>query len=427
MLLAPQHFQQNFWRHELLAQYNILTTPVAWGVRRLVLDSKLLPGGTFRILELEAALPDGALATHMAHRQGSELSLDLTAHADEMKLRGVTVHLAVPARGFGAVKGPMARYEAVEGEPVADENTGEDELRMPLLRLRLMLFAGDTPPPKYISLPLAQVRFADETFCLGDYIAPTMAVPPKSPLSEMCAGLVARAREKAMYISEQVRAPSAVLDMRTMMENRARMQALVGGLPAFEGLLATGTAHPLALYLALCAMAGHLAALSASLLPPVFARYDHNDLRSCFQEVLNFCHRMTNEGVPETYRAQPLAARDGVFSLTFDGAWANRRVVLGLRMATGVSEKETIQWGDEALIGSAGIIPKLRDKRIRGAGRQFIETDPELAPVRGLILFALKPAPEFVHPGEPLQIVNFSERSRASAPLEIVLYVRQET
>lgn len=430
MLLAPQHFQQGFGRHESLAQYNALAAaPYAWGARRLTLDSKLLPGGTFRVLELEATLPDGALIAHRAARQGGgdgELSLDLTPYSNDMKQRGVMVHLAVPAGGFGAVKGPMARFDAIDGDPVADDNTGEGGLRMPRLRLRRMLMAGPAPPPKYVSLPLARVRFSNETFGLDDYVAPVTLAGPRSPLTELCSGLVARVREKAMYVSEQVRAPAAMLDMRLMLENRARMQALTAGLPAMECLLATGSAHPLPLYLALCGMAGQLAALSASLLPPVFPPYDHADLRTCFQEVADYCHRMTSEGVPETYRAQTMVAKDGVFSLPFDGAWANRRIVLGLRMATGTGEKETIQWGDEALIGSAGLIARLREKRIRGAWRQFIETDQELSPVRGLILFSLKPDAEFVRPGEALQIVHYGERGRPAAPLEIILYVRQE-
>ena len=67
MLLSPQHFQQSAWRHELLVQYgSLLVAPYCWGVRSLTLDTKLLPGGTFRVLELEAVMSDGSLVSHKA-------------------------------------------------------------------------------------------------------------------------------------------------------------------------------------------------------------------------------------------------------------------------------------------------------------------------------------------------------------------------
>jgi hypothetical protein len=133
---------------------------------------------------------------------------------------------------------------------------------------------------------------------------------------------------------------------------------------------------------------------------------------------------MMNEGIPETYRAWPFNLKDRIFTLNFEAEWATRRLVLGMRISTGVTEKEMIAWGEECLIGSESVIPSLRDKRIRGANREFVETDRELVPVRGVLLFTLRPDPEFVKPGEILQIRNLGERGRQFSPLEIVLYVK---
>ncbi len=59
----------------------------------------------------------------------------------------------------------------------------------------------------------------------------------------------------------------------------------------------------------------------------------------------------------------------------------------------------------------------------RGA---IVEKDPELVPVRGVLLFALRAEAEFIEKaGERLQILNFGERGRALSPLEIVLYVKR--
>jgi type VI secretion system protein ImpJ len=425
MLLAPQHFQQNATRLELLSQYGLLlAAPYSWGIRRFAVDPRLLSTGTFRVLELEAILPDGSVVVHRPE-DGRELMLDLAPLADQMRLGEVTVYLAVPARSTGQ-KGSLSRFEPFDGPPVADENTGEGDLRMPRLRPRMELLAGDPPPPKYVSLPLARVKSQDEACALSDYVAPTMSVPVRSPLGQMCSTVASRLREKAMFVSEQVRAPSAVLDMPLMLENRGRLQSLIAGLPLFEALVATGTAHPLSLYLALCTLSGQLAALGASSLPPVFPPYRHDDLRANFQQVIEFVMRMMNEGIPETYNTYPFEPADGVFSLTFDGSWAGRRLVIGMRLATGVTEKDMMAWGEDCLIGSESIVPSLRDRRIRGAFREFLEKDQELVPVRGVLLFGLRFESEFIRAGERLQILNPTHRGRDAGPLEVVLYVKRD-
>lgn len=424
MLLAPQHFQLSAARQEMLVEYTtLLVSPFSWGVRRLTLDSKRLPSGSFRVLDLEAIMPDGTVVTHQPETQG-ELLLDLTASLKSVGQGAVTVHLAVPARTGAGVKGALPRSIAVDGESVADENTGESGLRVARTKPNLSLLEGDTPPPKYVSFPLAKVRFEDEAYVLTDYVPPTVSVSARSPLGQMCGQLVARLREKAMFVSEQVRSPSAILDKPLLAENRSKMQSLVAGLPQFEALLSTGVSHPLPLYLSLCTLAGHLAALGTSLLPPVASPYNHLDLRTSFQEVLDFALRMTNEGVPETHQVFPFRLRDGVFELVFDPAWATRRLVLGLRLASGVTERELISWGEECVIGSESVTPSLRDRRILGATRKFVEADDTLVPVRGVMLFTLTMNPEFIRPGELLQVLNYEERGRSWRPLEMVLYVK---
>jgi type VI secretion system protein ImpJ len=424
MLLAPQHFQQSSCRQEMLAQYNaLLVAPYCRGVRRLALDSKLLPTGTVRVLDLEAVLPDGTVVSHKPG-ENHELTVDVGSDESIPTQDDVLIHLALPVRNPG-LKGGLLRYDAVDGASVVDENTGDGELRMPVLRPRLMLIAGKTPPPKYVSMPIAAIRFADEAWVATDYVPPAVAVPVHSPLGELCSNLARRVREKAMYVSEQVRAPSAVLDAPLMMENRLHLQSLVAGLPQFEALLATGNSHPFTLYTAACTMAGHLASLGVSLLPPVFSTYDHDNLRACFEEVIEFAIRMTNEGIPETYTAYPFKLKDRLFSLMFENEWITRRLVLGLRGPAGISERELISWADECLIGSESVIGSLRDKRIRGAQRQFLSSDPELMPVRGVVLFAVRPDAEFVKSGETLQILNFGDRGRTFSPVEIVMFVKR--
>lgn len=423
MLLAPQHFQESAMRSEMLLQYTaLLLAPYCWGVRRLSLDTKLLPAGQFRVLELEAVLPDGSVATHIA-RDGEELGLDITAHADEMRQAPVTIHLTVPARS-SATRGSFSRYVSFEGQPVTDQNTGEGEVRVPRLKPRLSLMAGETPPPKFVSIPLARIVFLDEAFTQAYYIPPAITVPPRSPLGELCGRVVTRLRQKAQYLSEIVRAPSVVLDRPMITEHRERIHVLVAQLPVFEALLASGVAHPISLFLSLCAIAGQTAALGDNLMPPVFAPYNHGNPLASFEEVITFIARMLDQGIPETYQAHPFLYKDGAYVQMFRTEWSGKRLVIGMRAGVAVSEKDMRVWGEECLIASASFIPSLRDKRILGATREFIDSDAELVAVRGVVLFKLENTHEFIRPGEPLHVLNFGERGVSHRPQEMVLYVK---
>ena len=114
LLLTPQHFQQLSLRHEALLQYvSAGLSPFGWGVRYFKVDQASLVGGTLRVLEVEAVMPDSLVVSYGA-RRGEELRVDLTPHADLMKQRPVAVHLAVPARETDTV----TRWEWVPGQVV---------------------------------------------------------------------------------------------------------------------------------------------------------------------------------------------------------------------------------------------------------------------------------------------------------------------
>jgi type VI secretion system protein ImpJ len=427
MLLAPQHLQQLSIRHEALVEYCALAIqPYFWGVRTLLVDQNRLSSGEFRVLQLEAVMPDGLIVSHTPS-SGNELHFNLTPKADEIKDHPATIHLAVPARSSGAMNSEFARYESLKGEPVVDENTGEGEVRIPRLKPHLVLVAEDIPPSKYVSFPLAKVQFKDDAFSLTDYIPPTTSVSLKSPIGEMGVAIAKKLREKAMALSDQVQAPSAPGSMPLVIENKRKIQCLVAGLPPLESILSTGESHPYSLYLALSGAAGHLAALGSSLVPPVFAPYDHNDLRTTFEQVQDFAFRMISEGISEKYLGFPFHFSNGVFALSFDRDWVDRRLILAVRAQAGMSEAGLIRWGEECLIGSKDVIQSLREKRILGASRQVIAGDEDLIPPRGVIFFVLKASREFIRPDEELQIVAVSEAARAMRPAEIILHVSRPT
>lgn len=424
MLLSPQHFQQQVGRWEALLQAAIIgLNSHAWGLRHLRLDTNALPAGQFRVRQLEALFPDGTPVWYdAADAAAEELALDLTALVGDGPPRPLTIYLAVPVRTAAAAHGDAGRYRSWPGAPVADENTGEGALEIPRLRLRLRLFAGATPPLRYCSFPLAEVERRDEAFALTGYIAPTPDVGVDSPLHRMCVDVAQRLRAKALFLSERLRAPSVAPLAPVVAEGRRQIHSLVTALPPFEALLAGGRAPTWPLYLAFCALAGHVAALADSLQPPVLPAYRHDDLRSSFAAVRDFVLRAVNEGVSETYLAIPMEGGNGSFHIRFDASWAGRRLAIGIRRPAGSSESEMLTWGQQCLIGSEDAMSGLREKRILGLRRQLIPPGDELSAGAGVVLFELTADPAFLHPDRELQVLN--NNGSSAGPAEVVLYVK---
>lgn len=425
MLLTPQHFQQAFLRQDLLLHYHMMaTSPYPWGVRRLQVNQSLLVSGFFQVSDLEAILPDGLVVVHPL--DGQDLSINLKPHEDAIRARPRIISLAVPVqRGTAAAKGELERYSTIEGEPIADLNTGDGEVSIPRLRPRPRLLFDDDVPPAYISMPIARVTVREEALGLDDsYMPPMVAVSSLSPLGGECQALARRLREKAAYLVERVRAPTAATADHMISETRGIVAALVSDLPPFEALLSSGVAHPFSLYIALCGVVGKLAMLSPELMPPALPAYDHHDVVATFGRALDFGRRMV-ESVHETCMAVPFRMHEGSFSLPLRESWISSRMIIGVRRRAGESDADAIQWVEDAIIGAASQVQSIGARRIRGITRQVIERDEGLGiiPGRGQTLFVLSYDPSLMMAGEPLVIINRADLRGLHAPAEVVLFV----
>ncbi len=428
MLLSPHHFQQMVLRQDQLLHYHINSmAPFSWGVRRLTINQSLLVAGTLQIVELEAIMPDGTLVVYgnEGDSQGP-LQADLTPFMDEMKQTLATVHLALPAKKHGqnAFKGDLARYDSQEGREIVDENTGENEIQIPRLQPRLTLIVAETPPQKFVSFPLARASYANESFSADEFIPPTLSVSLQSPLGAMCSQIAKRLREKAVFLSYEVLAPSSTSGMPLMLETKTLIQTMVASLPMFEAILNTGKAHPFQLYLGLCQLVGNLAALG-TLVPPVLQPYDHNDPLGSFQQAQQYIFRMIEEGVHEAYMNIPFYFEDEMFGAKFDSTYMDKPVYLGVRGQPGMSEKDVCEWIEKSWVGSSSKIQGMRDKRILGPERKHLERVDDLVPARGVQLFSLQVDPAYIIPDETLHVYNTT--SIGPRPTEIVMYVKKKS
>ena len=174
-------------------------------------------------------------------------------------------------------------------------------------------------------------------------------------------------------------------------------------------------------------MAGDAARLTHRMVPPRFSDYDHNELRTCFGEVVSYIFRALSEGVQETYAPVRFRKTDEGFALSFEEDWWETDLVLGVRGRPDHQQEDLRQWGQNCLIGSASLIGTMRERRILGVDRTAIERADDLVPTRDTVLFRLDSESEFIELGEDLVVRRGEERTSRERPLELILYVRENT
>lgn len=427
MLLAPQHFQQLTRRQEALLHFHAMTmAPHHWGVRVLNVDRVLLVRGLLRMLDLEAILPDGLVVTHMARQGSADLEVDLTPYAEALKERALTVHLAVAGYAGPSRNGALERYESYPSTAVIDETTGERSINIPRTRPRMHLIVGDEVPEKYVSLPLAKIRHQNEGYVRTDYVPPSLFVEHKmSLLGQICDDVSVLLREKATFLAEQVHSPATLTDTQMMLK-RHQIQSMVGTLAQFEAVLRTDVSHPFLLYLAFCNLAGHVAAVGQALIPPVFEPYDHNDLLFTFNQVRAFIERVIEEGIQQTHEVFVFTREENRFHLRFREPWFERKLVLGVRGRSGMSDTDTVAWIHENLICTESHLEGARKRRVLGLARKQVPESDGLVPGRGMVLFELEADRDFIVAGEHLVVMRSEDRPGEERPVEILLYVKNE-
>lgn len=407
MLLAPQHFQQAQLQADQLLGYHLAAlSPYHWGVRRLVLDCAALPGGTFTVQELEAVLPDGLVARHDAGTGGA-LTVALKPYADTARNGVLTVHLAVRSRAARpAASGALARYECYTGAPVADELTGEGTVEVPRLRPRLSLQVSAQRPRGWVSLPLARVRRAEHGWALAEALPPLLSLPPGLPLGARCARLACAVRTRAVQLGRALRRARAAGEPGRAAAAQSGLAALCAALPRLEALVNSGAAHPFSIHLALCDLAGHLAAAGPGRAVPLFRAYDHDDPDGSLGPVLEFCERATQE-VQDGFVLVAFRHRRGGFDLAPRAAWRElRELTVRVRGPSCGGAAELREWVARARIASASRIHGLAAGDSVGALREVVPAPAGLPGGEGRLYLRLAAECPWIVPGERLHVLG---------------------
>ncbi len=425
MLLAPQHFQLLASRVDTLVAWQTLAAaPFSWGVRRLVLDTGLLPAGIVRVLELSAIMPDGTAIAYAAQADAADrLELALESHAAQLADGPMDFYLTLPAATLARREGQVRRFRSVAGTPVEDQVSEAPAADISRLLPNLALSAGTVPPAQFVALRLGSLYKDNEVVKVGDRQPPLLEVRQDNPLWVAASALVGQLRGKAAFIARQTANPSSRVDDRlTQLELKDKLRSLLAGLPLAEAVLRTPHLHPWTLYLALASLAGSLCLLKPGAIAPPPPDYDHGDPLSVFTPMLRFLREASSE-INEDFRQYKFDFDHGAFELKLRPEWIGERLVVGVR---GQSDRDLLAWMAGAVIGSRPVYPSLRSRRVLGAVRRNVEYAEELGlrSGSGYLLFEIQTASGLVLGDEPLLIANSNEGESAQRPQEMLLFVK---
>ena len=423
MLLSPQHFQQMELRNQQILAYHLRRlSPFYWGIHHLKLDPIVLGVGMFRLLEIDAVMPDG-LIIYRHSDSDFPLELDLTPLKEDLSKGEMTVYLAVPERTTSSspVIGEWPRYISVESEEILDENTPDNVIRIPRLLPKITLLIGSIPPARYEYIPLARVLYQDEAYILTPFIPPCFFVHQSSPLGDRCASLAMKMREKSSYLAEKFQKQAGSEFLR---ETTELLRPLAESLPLLEAIVTTGKTHPYDLYLTLNAIAGRLATIRLNQLVPSFPAYHHNDILNTFNPLLDWMDRIINS-IERTYMIIPFIQNDRLFYHELPATWAEEKLLIGIRAPSTMEASEMAEWVRECVIASESHLESARLRRVTGAAREAIEGDEleDLMPGSGLQLYRVQMDSHAIKPGEKLMIFHAADQAD-KRPCAIVLYVK---
>ena len=431
MLLSPQHFQLAARRAEALAGYLLeAAAPFCWGVQRLQIDAGLLLEAVFRVVDLEAVLPDGLLVLYPSADDEPRLELNFSSAELDPRLAPVTVHVAVAARTeHAASSGGLLRYRSAEGRPVADENTGDNELLVPRLRPALSLHLTPSPlqPPssKYVSLPLARIAFRDETFVSESYEPPRIALARDSLLHRCAQRIAVQLREKARALGESLQSARLQGSEEHTSQTAVQLRSLVRTLPRLEALLDSGVAHPFPVYLTLCDVIGDLGVIGGQLNLPQLSGYEHRDALPPFTEIAVHVERVLAL-LREAFRSVRFTRLEsGRFGLAMRPGWVTDTLIVGARIGPGQPADAVREWMESALIGSSSRMRNIRENRVLGAARDAAVEAPELDLVAppNVLLYRVGAEASAIVPEDMLEVAGSIEEPGHGQPPELLLYL----
>jgi len=357
MFLRPHHLQHHdLYLQELLEQHLRAVDPFHWGVHDVAINEDALSDHRIEVLRLEAILPDGTLVSHpgtalIETRQFDPASERLTVWVGLPRWSSSTpnaVTADAPSRD--------ARFVVHEAE-LPDLQRGGFAEAIEQLRPNLRIFlSGEEKDLERCDV----IRLCD-VVATGDLARPFAlapeTVPPLldlqawPPLHDAIQELVSQIAAKARVVAARTSGTGiGDLPRLWMRYTLARLA------PLLRHQMGSGRTRPYDLYTTLVEAAGALAAFRSEE-PAQLAPYRHDDLGSCFGELMAFVEEQLGEAIPTRYEAieMPYDADKKVYlttALNTDRVDPHNQFYLGVKAS--LEKKELVSRVEQSKVGAQG-------------------------------------------------------------------------
>ena len=417
MLLSPHHFQQlNSHIQHLLSTFSTTSSAFNFGIYDLKIDTSALASGVIRVLSARGIFQDGfSFDFDAIHDQ--PLEKNLTDYFS-VNSSAVKIYLAIPGRrdGENLLTDDMARYYSSEIANISDENTGENAINIPILKPRLRLLLEKEADARYVSFPILEVeKSVDGGVVSTNFLPPFIVLDEHSKIFELCREVAQIIRNKVSYFLDRKDNYSRTTTDETMTYLRLLIQTV---LP-LEAIIRINGIQPFEIYKYLLLMVSKIVSINPTQLIPRLPVYDHNNLFSTFDSLLQHTRNILNN-LKQRYDIIHFTKDGSVFKLQMKKEWLEKdEIAIGIQKAFSSSDDEILAWIGGTLIASESMFSVIRDRRVLGAERKILERGAYITQPSGMTIISVKTKTSYI---KSLEKLCLSNPSLHTVPEEVVLY-----
>ncbi len=314
VFVKPQHFQQfeRYFETQLYGRLDQLQS-YGFGIEAFKINEAQLQRGLVQIDRMSAVMPDGVMI-----KVGPDESIpSLTLDVSEVSFEGtLEIFLAVPdessrgTKSYASADGAKgARYVEVKST-LNDVYGGARQADIDCIRPNVQLLSSSEERDGYICLKVLELLRSESGSLRADqeYCPPLLRVGANAWLSGELRKLVEKANAKRNAVAERYEGRSTALvdfgavDMATFWF----LHTLNSHVGMLTHLATSGRTHPEVLYLALMQLHGSLSTFEPQAKPKKILPYDHLDLTSSFQFLLEESSRLVDRSLDQSYKRIPL-------------------------------------------------------------------------------------------------------------------------
>ena len=311
----------------------------------------------------------------------------------------------------------MARYYSDEIRDISDENTGENNINIPVLKPRLKLLTQEEIDGRYTYFPIFEAEKSVDNGVIGtNFIPPYITIDEHSKISELCREIVQIIRGKVSYFADRKDNYNRIASDESMASLRLLIQA---ALP-LEAMVRVNGIQPFEIYKILLDVISKIISINPTQLIPRMPIYDHNDLFETFNSLVQYAQNVLN-ALKQRYDIVHFDKEGPMFKLQMKKEWLEKdEIAIGIQRAFSSTEDDLINWINGVQIASESMMTAIRDHRILGAERTIMERGAYITQPNGMQLIAVKTKTVYIKPMEKLCLINSSQ---TIIPEEVILYV----